>query len=174
MAEPYSLSGVPMEKGQFCFLCDQYYEDFPDKYLMRNKEIIEGIAHNRPCFFAFPDNAVKGIYWLVPISSKCEKYKVVYDKKVEKYGRCNTIRFGKVLGTNAVFLIQNMCPVTEAYISEIYVDKNNVPIRIDDRIVQDVVSNAREVLARHFRGAVLIFPDIVKIYNALRGELESP
>jgi hypothetical protein len=50
----------------------------------------------------------------------------------------------------------------------------NVPIQIDNRIVQDVVSNAREVLARHLRGAVLIFPDIIKIYNALRTGLESP
>ena len=140
---------------------------------MRNKEIIEGIAHNRPCFFAFPDNVTKGIYWLVPISSKYEKYKAVYDKKVEKYGRCNTIRFGTVLGTDAIFLIQNMCPVTESYISEVYVDKNNVPIQIDNRIVQDVVSNAREVLARHLRGAVLIFPDVKTIYNALREKLEQ-
>jgi len=156
-----------MEKWQFCFINDQYYNDFPDKYLMKNREIIEGVAHKRPCFFAFPDNIIKGIYWLVPISSKFEKYKAVYDKKVEKFGRCNTIRFGTVLGTNAVFLIQNMSPVTEEYISEIYVDKNNVPIQIDNRIVQDVVSNAREVLARHFRGAVLVFPDIKTIYNIL-------
>jgi hypothetical protein len=67
------------------------------------------------------------ILWLVPISSKYAKYKAIYDKKVEKYGNCNTIRFGVVLSTQAAFLIQNMCPVTSKYITEIYVDKNNTP-----------------------------------------------
>jgi hypothetical protein len=45
-----------MEKGRFCFLSDQYYEDFQDKYLMRNKEVVDGVTHDRPCFFVFQDS----------------------------------------------------------------------------------------------------------------------
>ena len=45
-----------MEQGQFCFLNDQYYEDFPDDKLMKNKEETNQFLHDRPCFFAFPDS----------------------------------------------------------------------------------------------------------------------
>ncbi|MDR3277276.1 MAG: hypothetical protein LBT12_00760 [Oscillospiraceae bacterium] len=160
-----------MEKGQFCFLSDQYYLDFPDKYLMRNKESVGGAVHGRPCFFVFADNTNKDILWVVPISSQYTKFKILYDKKIARFGRCNTIRFGEVLGTQAAFLIQNMCPVIEKYISEIYVDKDNNPIQIDNRIVQDVIANAREVLARTERGADIVFPDIKTIRDLLLVQL---
>ena len=174
MVEPCFLArGDTVDKGQFCFLKDQYYMKFTDKYLMKNKETIAGVEHNRPFFFVFPDVSVPGIYWLVPVSSRCDKYKTEYDKKVERYGFCNTIRFGTILGTQAAFLIQNMCPVTEEYISKIYKDKNNMPIKIDNRILQDVIYNARKVLDRHLRGVPLIFPDVKTIYNTLCAELES-
>ena len=162
-----------MDVGRFCFLSDQYYDDFQDPYLMRNKETIEGVAHDRPCFFAFNDGANPEILWLVPISSNYAKYRELYDKKVKRYGRCNTIRFGAVLGQQAAFLIQNMCPVTEEYIREVYVDKNGVAIQIDGRTVHDVITHARQVLAITRRGARIIFPDVNAIHNALHERLEQ-
>ena len=156
-----------MESGKFYFISDQYYEDFQDKHLMQNKESITGSMHDRPCFFAFKDNLVSEIFWLIPISSNYDKYKKLYDKKVLRYGKCNTIRFGNVLGRQAAFLIQNICPVTEQYIREIYVDKNGVPVQIDNRTVADVIANAREVLAIIRRGAQIVFPDVLAIHKIL-------
>ena len=60
-----------------------------------------------------------------------------------------------------------MCPVTEQYIREVYVDKNVVPLQIDGRTVDDVISNAREVLAISKRGAKIIFTDVDTIYKTL-------
>ena len=48
---------------------------------------------------------------------------------------------------------------------------NNVPIRLDDRIVEDVTKNAREVLAIARRGAKVIFPDVFKLYQELEETL---
>jgi len=107
------------------------------------------------------------ILWLVPISSNYKKYKGLYDKKVIRYGKCNTIRFGDMLGKQAAFLIQNMCPVTKQYIRETYIDKNGIPIQIDERVVEDVISNAREVLAITKRGIKIVFPDINTIHTEL-------
>lgn len=160
-----------MLQGQFCFLKDEYYRDFPDSKLMRNKETVDGVSHRRPCFFVFADNGDRRIYWVVPISSKAEKFRPLYDAKVAKYGRCNTIRFGNVLGTNAAFLIQNMCPVTEKYIECVYVDTMNRPIQIDGRLAADVIRNAREVLAKERRGARIVFPNIKAIYAGLLSQL---
>lgn len=161
---------VFMLDAQLYFLSDQYYIDFPDDKLMQNKDMIDGIRRSRPCFLAFPDSKNPSIYWLVPISSRYEKYQKIAQSKIEKYGRCNTIRFGTVLGRNAAFLIQNMCPVTEFYLTA-YIDKNKVPIRLDDRIVEDVTKNAREVLAIARRGAKVIFPDVFKLYQELEKTL---
>lgn len=162
-----------MKRGHFCFLRDQYYKDFPDDKLMKNKEVIDGISHNRPCFFAFPDRENPEILWLVPISTKYEKYKAIYDKKAERYGYCNTIRFGEVLGRQSAFLIQNICPVTEEYINNIYVDRNNNPVSVDERTEQDVIQNAQAVIERVKRGATrIVFPDVMSIYSGLEQRLK--
>lgn len=117
-----------------------------------------------------PDSKIPEIYWIVPIFSKNEKFKQIEEKKIQKYGKCNTIRFGIVLGRRTAFLIQNMCPATEKYLIA-YIDKNNQPIRIDDRIAADVVKNAREVLSMAKRGAKVIFPDVFKIYRGFEQQL---
>ena len=139
---------------------------------MQNKDTIDGVPHNRPCFFAFPDTRVPEIYWIVPISSKYEKYKRIEQGKIKKYGRCNTIRFGTVLGRNTAFLIQNMCPATEKYLTP-YIDKNKQPIRIDGRVAADVEKNARSVLALAKRGAKVIFPDVFTIFHGLEQQLQQ-
>ena len=159
-----------MSKAQLYFLSEQYYLDFPDNKLMKNKDIIEGVPHNRPCFYAFPDTKNPAIYWIVPISSRYGKFKKIEQNKIAKYGKCNTIRFGTVLGRNTAFLIQNMCPAIEKYLTA-YIDKNNTPIQIDNRIAEDVTKNAREVLALAKRGAKVVFPDIFKIYAVLEEQL---
>lgn len=161
-----------MLETQLYFLSDEYYQDFPDDKLMKNQEMIDGIAHNRPCFFALPDTKEPAIYWIVPISSKYQKFKRIEQDKIRKHGKCNTIRFGTVLGRNTAFLIQNMCPAIEKYLTA-YIDKNNVPIRIDDRVAEDVSKNARTVLAMAKRGAKVVFPDIFKIYNELIQQLQK-
>lgn len=161
-----------MPDAQLYFLSDQYYIDFPDDKLMKNKDTIDGIAHSRPCFLAFPDAKNPAIYWLVPISSRYEKYQKIAQAKIEKYGRCNTIRFGTVLGRNAAFLIQNMCPVTAPYLTA-YINKKSEPVRLDNRVVADITKNAREVLAIARRGAKVIFPDVFKIYQALEASLKT-
>ena len=42
--------GEEMEIGHFYYIDDQYFKDFPDSYLMQNKEKVNGQLHDRPCF----------------------------------------------------------------------------------------------------------------------------
>lgn len=162
-----------MQTGEFCFLTNQYFIDFPDDRLMKNKEIIGGVSHDRPCFFAIQDKLDSRIAWLVPISSKVEKYREHYQRKVEKYGYCSSIRFGILLGAETAFLVQNMCPVIDKYINNVYIDKNRVPIRVDGRLEADIVKNARKTLSDYFRGKPVIFPDVRYIKQQLVKQLES-
>lgn len=42
-----------MENGHFYYISDQYFVDFSDQHLMKNKETVEGQVHDRPCFYAY-------------------------------------------------------------------------------------------------------------------------
>lgn len=162
------FSEVPMDNGHFYFINDQYFIDFPDPYLMKNKEVINGQKHNRPCFYAFEDSNNKGLYWMIPFSSQTNKFHRIYSNKIAKYGKCDTIVFGKVLGHEKAFLIQNMCPISSKYINNEYVDSaTNIPVRISGILEGELISKARRVLALQRQGKKLVFPDILKIEAAI-------
>lgn len=152
-----------MNSGHFYYLTDKYFDDFPDPMLMLNKESIDEHTHDRPCFYAFKDSS-SNIYWMIPFSSQVNKYRQYYNNKIQLIGRCDTIAFGKVLGYEKAFLLQNMCPITSEYIKNEYIDKHsNVPVRIDGAFERELVSKAKRVLALHRKGIKLIFPDVLAI-----------
>lgn len=158
-----------MDIGHFYFISDQYYVDFPDGQLMQNKETVNGTPHDRPCFYSFFDNATC-LFWMVPISSKVQKFKAIYQNKMQKYGRCDTIVFGEVLGHEKAFLLQNMCPVTQKYIVSEYIDSRaNIPVRISKELESELTKKAKKVLNLHRQGVRLIFPDISSIEASLSG-----
>lgn len=141
---------------------------------MKNKVAVDGQRHDRPCFFAMTDKKQNGLFWLIPISSRIEKYKRIYAKKVQRYGECNTIYFAKVLGKENAFLIQNMFPITQKYISNIYIDRNTSnAVTISDNEAKKIIHNARDVLKLHNRGINLIFPKIDIIKEKLVKQLHS-
>lgn len=156
-----------MEIGHFYYLNDQYFIDFPDSKLMQNKERINGEFHDRPCFYTFQDIKT-GLYWMIPFSSKVEKFENIYNKKVKKYGKCDTIVFGEVLGHRKAFLIQNMCPVIPKYVKNEYIDKNdNNPVRVNTLLEKELLNKAKRVLALQRKGIPLIFPDVLRIEREL-------
>jgi hypothetical protein len=156
-----------MDIGHFYFLSDSYFVDFPDLKLMRNKEDIAGQTHNRPCFYALQD-ASTGLFWMIPCSSRIAKYRDVYSRKMLRYGRCDTIAFGEVLGHETAFLLQNMCPVSQKYISNEYMDRQSgLPVRISGTTEEDLLQKAQKVLLLTHKGMRLIFPDVIAIEKTL-------
>lgn len=159
-----------MEAGHFYYIDDSYFVDFPDPYLMRNKEAINGQMHDRPCFYTFQDNCT-GIYWMIPFSSQVSKFKKIYNSKIQKYKRCDTIVFGEVLGYEKAFLIQNMCPITSEYMKNEYVDsKTNMPVRVNGVLEKELQEKARKVLTLQRKGSKLIFPNVLEIESKLRNQ----
>ena len=158
------LSEGNMDNGHFYFITDQYFTDFPDPYLMKNKETINGQTHNRPCFYAFEDSSHAGLFWMIPFSSQTNKFRKIYNSKISKYKKCDTIVFGEVLGHQKAFLIQNMCPITPKYINNEYLDSSTqLPVRINGQLEKELVTKARRVLTLQRQGKKLIFPDVLKI-----------
>ena len=105
---------------------------------------------------------------MIPFSSKVQKFREIYQKKIRRYGRCDTLLFGDVLGREKVFLLQNMFPVTTAYIKEEYIDRNaNIPVRVSGVLETQLLRRAKRVLALHRRGSRLIYPDVLAIERQL-------
>ena len=153
--------------GNLYFIKNRYFVDFPDLNLMKNKETINGVEHNRPCFYSLKDNKA-GIYWLVPVSSKIAKFESIYNKKLAKYRNVDTIVFGYVMGEKRVFLIQNMFPVTIDYIKNEYIDSaTNKPVVINERLKKTINAKAKKVLTLQRKGINLIFPNVLEIEQIL-------
>jgi hypothetical protein len=170
-----------MVQGQFCFITDEYFAIHDkDRKLMRNKESIDGKEHGRPCFYAFPDRKNPLILWCVPISSQIDKYAAICDHKLKrqrdrgvKSPKCNTIRFGEIMGVKKAFLIQNMFPVTMRHVGDIYVYRQTQEaVRIPRNLERDIITHSEEVLRLVRSGhRNLVFSDVTKIYADLVVEL---
>ena len=105
----------------------------------------------------------------------------IYNSKIQKQRqkgvknpKCNTIRFGDVLGQKRAFLIQNMFPITRDYILSTYIDKNtNSEVMLSADTEKDIITNAEDVLRLARRGVPILFTDINAIYNGLLSELQQ-
>ena len=63
-----------MKKTGFYIIRDKFFEDISDPCLKGNKE------GNRHHYYCFEDTST-GIYWLIPLSSRIDKYKRIVEKR---------------------------------------------------------------------------------------------
>lgn len=152
--------------GQSYHLKDSFFTLVNDDKLMRNKEN----GRYRPHYFCFEDNLNPDILWAIPQTTQVEKFREIYNRKVAKYGFCNTILFGSFAGQDNAFLIQNMFPIISKYIDHVHT-VNGIPVTLQTSFERTLIKQARSVLALHRRGRNLIFPDIDRIYALMINEL---
>ena len=157
---------MKIEEGKFYFIKDEFFNKIDEKLLCLNKR--EG--NKRPCYYCFKDSKNEDIFWFLPISSKVEKYKKVYQEKKQKYGKVDNIVFGYVEGEERAFLIQNMFPTLEKYITEKYIkQKRDVIVNKELRLELKRKSNKiLKLLQKGYRN--LVFPDIIQIREILEKE----
>lgn len=153
-------------QGYSYHIKDEFFDMIQDKFLMSNKEG----GNYRPHFLAIRDRKNKELYWMIPISSQVEKYKTIIAKKINQYGKCNTIIVGTFAGRDSAFLIQNAFPILSKYFDHVHTIEGE-PIAIHNQLHRELVINLREVLAMYRRGIRLIFPDIEYIQGKMEEEL---
>lgn len=153
-----------IEDGKFYFIKDQFFDVFKDYGLMENKDG----GTKRPCYFCFRDRKDKEIIWFVPISTKYDKYKKIYDNKKLKSRNKPVYNFvfGNVLGKKAVFLIQNIFPTTEKYIEEKYTNSNK-DVEIPTVVKDEIIKIALRVVKLAEAGTNIPFYDIIEMKNTL-------
>lgn len=152
-----------MKEGMLYFIKDEFYEKYSEFDLLYNKEQIGKQEHNRPCCYLFKYSE-SNIYWMIPISSKIEKYQREYENAIKKYGMCDNISFGYVLGRKCAFLPQNMFPITEKYILNVYKDSSTgKPVKLDEKLIRELNKKARKKIRFNMKGKKLGMTDIVGI-----------
>lgn len=153
-----------MKKTGFYIIKDKFFEDMPDPYLKGNK------AGNRPYYYCFEDT-VTGIYWMIPLSSRIDKYKRIVEKK-EKAGRpCDIIHIVKLDDDReSAFLMQDMFPPTEEYIEREYTIAGNHLMLTSEHVARTIEKKAKKVMGMLKRGVKFTptQPDVMKILAKLK------
>lgn len=153
--------------GYVYHIKDEYFEKAKDQMLMQNKEN----GTYRPTFYCFKDEKTS-LLWMVPLSSRIDKFKTLHDKQVEKYGKCITIVLGEFDGKDAAFLLQNMFPITEYYLDHIHT-RNNNPVPVKHSILREINTNIKRIRQLHARGRKVVFPNISRLEKIMLDELKS-
>lgn len=143
---------MEIKTGYLYHIKDEYFDVVNDENLMQNHEK----GKKRPTYFTIKD---KNILWFIPVSSKINKYQKIIDKKIEKYGFCNTIIIRKIADEDSVILLQNAFPTLEKYIDHVHT-VDGVPLKIPTDLQQEIKSMLKNMLGLKKRGTNLFFTDI--------------
>lgn len=115
------------------------------------------------------------IFWLVPCSSKIEKFEKIVLKRKE-YNRPNdTIKIVTIQNKKTALLLQDMFPITRQYITNQYI-RGGQAVRIADiKVIADIERSARRVIILLRQGVKFTpnQPDILRIENIMLNELNK-
>ena len=158
---------MKIKQGYIYHIKDEYFNLVQDATLMKNHE--SGKA--RPTYFCIK-NSENNILWFIPMSSKVEKYKKIRDKKIHKYGNCDTILIKKFLGKDSVFLLQNMFPTIEKYVDHVHI-VNGKEAKVISRIAKEIEIKFKKLLILINQGKKVIFTDVEKDVRIMLDELKK-
>lgn len=157
-----------MIKGNFYFLSDEYCNKFSKHGVMANKETSSDGIHRRPCFYAVEDIKNPNIFWMIPISSQIAKYSKILNQKLKRYPVYDGLEFGYVQGREAAFLLQNICPVTEKYIVEKYIDeRTGKDVSIPNDLKRKIDAKAKKIMNKYYKGTKIVITDLDYIFKNL-------
>lgn len=155
------------QDGYVYHIKDEYFEKVQDDKLMQNKEN----GTYRPTFFCLRDTKTN-LLWMVPLSSRVEKFKALHDKQIARYGNCLTIVLGEFDGKQAAFLLQNMFPIREYYLDHVHT-RNHNPVPLKYSIRRKISTNMKQIRQLHSRGKKIVFPDITRLERIMLEELHT-
>ena len=131
---------MDIEQGSLYFLADDFFDTVNDPYLKINYEQTQ-----RPHYFAFKETGTS-LFWLVPCSSRVEKYKNIIQKRREQKKSTYGLKIIKIQGNENALLFQDMFPIVEKYIQAPYIRGGQVVRIADPKTINDLESNAKTVI----------------------------
>ena len=155
-----------MQAHSFYIIKDEFFSEMNDPYLKGNK------SANRPHYYCFKEE--ENIYWMIPLSSRIDKYKAIMAKQESKGRRCNILHIAKLdNGRESAFLIQDIFPITDKYIARAYTIANQPLILTSEKTAGEIDKKARKVikLIKHGVKFTPTQPDVLRILEKLKQSL---
>ena len=134
---------------------DEYFSRFPNNAWTDNKN------ETRPYYYSFMD--LKGIIWLVPLTTQVDNIKAKIKREEDRRGVGNCVYYhvGVIAGKERGFKIGDMFPVTEKYLERSFEIKN-VPYFVEDnKLVEALDRKAKKYLNLVERGVIHNARDII-------------
>ena len=156
---------MKVQTGYLYHIKDEFFDIVNDETLMTNHEK----GRKRPTYFTIKD---KDILWFIPLSSKVEKYRKIVDKKVEKFGFCNTILIVDIFEKEHAILLQNAFPTLEKYIDHVHT-VDGKPARVSKTLEKIILKDFKNLMKLKERGINLFFTDIDRIKQIMLDELNK-
>ena len=152
-------------KGGFYIIKDEFFELINEPFLKTNK------GGNRPHYYCIRDDKHEDILWMIPLSSKVDKYQAIINRYKDHNRPCDTLFIAKLgNGKKSVFLIQDMFPITARYIDRSYtINGKPYILPVDSAIYRELEVKSRRTLNTLKSGRKLFAtsPDVIKIMNDL-------
>lgn len=156
--------------GFFYFVSDEFFAKIDDKYLKTNYE-----KTKRPHYCAFLEEKT-GLYWLIPCSSRCEKFERILAGKKRDGKTADGIEIMRVFGRKTALLFQDMFPIVGKYLAGQYF-KKSLPVAILDPAARGkLLSRSKRVVNLLRRGFKFTptSPDVPRIEKMMLAELQGP
>ncbi len=157
---------MEIKTGYIYHIKDEFFKIINDENLMANHEQ----GRKRPTYFTIKDGE---ILWFIPLSSKVDKYRRVVNRKIQKYGFCNTIIIETIFEKEHAILLQNAFPTLEKYIDHVHMI-NGAEAKVPTNLKKKILSNFKSMMRMKERGIDLFFADIDKIKLQLLEEIKNP
>lgn len=155
---------MKIQTGYLYHIKDEFFDIVNDENLMTNHER----GKQRPTYFTIKD---KDILWFIPLSSKVDKYKRIVDKKIEKFGFCNTILIVDIFEGQHAILLQNAFPTLEKYIDHVHT-VDGKPAKVPETLEKIILKNFKDLMKLKSKGLNFFFTDIDKIKKQMLDELK--
>lgn len=159
---------MDVKAGCFYFVSDSFFKTVNDPFLKQNYENTK-----RP-HFAIKEKGTS-LIWLVPCSSKVEKFEEIIKKRQNKKQRdpYNTIKIVSILNRKSALLFQDMFPIAPHYIQAQYI-RGGQPVRIaDTKLLSELESTASNSISLIRRGVKFTptQPDANRIEKLMQDEM---
>lgn len=158
-----------IQPGSLYFVTDEFYTKVQDPYLKMNYDHTK-----RPHYYAYEDPGT-GLYWLVPCSSRVDKFEQLIERKHAMHKPTDTIQIVRIFGRRTVLLFQDMFPIAAVYISAPYVKGGQIVRIADPKVIRELERNARKVINLIRRGVRFTptQPDALRIERLMLAELRQ-
>lgn len=116
----------------------------------------------------------KDVCWVIPLSSRVEKYKSYYNNEIKKYGESVKFHFTKIGGKESVLLIQNAFPISYKNIERPYLQYNKEVAIKDNKEVNSIKSKLDKMLKFVERGYTFYphQPNVLELEKEIISDVE--